>query len=153
MSAVFTPDSPPRTALSAPLVTAVPRTRTTPPNAPWGLCDVTLRADGRWDFVTVCARAVRILGAELSTLQTHPEHFWQRVDPGDLADVQRATTHAATTGELVKIEFRLVDGEQRRWVRWAALPERGADGRTVWVGCLVDVTAERPAGTSRGAAS
>jgi PAS domain-containing protein len=151
MSAVFTPDAS-RAPSVAPTPVGLPRTRTTPPNAPWGLCDVMLRADGRWDFVALCPRAAHIVDGELAVWQAEPERFWQRLHPDDHAEARRVATHAALSGDLVKLEFRLVDGGRTKWVRWAALPERDEQGRTVWVGCIIDVTAERPGGVPRGSA-
>ncbi|WP_374274966.1 PAS domain-containing protein [Brevundimonas sp.] len=73
------------------------------------------------------------------------EQFFAAMHAGDAERVQGEISHALSTGEPFRSEYRLVqaDGEVR-WVAALGRPERDADGRTIrFPGVTFDITERR----------
>jgi two-component system, NarL family, sensor histidine kinase EvgS len=88
--------------------------------------------------------AEAFLGVALNERRTVLQTLAPWLHPDDLRDAAQAQLRSLASGEPFKITARLrVAGSQERWLLCEALPQASRDGRTVWTGYLVDVTAEK----------
>lgn len=103
-------------------------------------------ADGTESFPYISRLAERAIGADVASIMRSPMLAWSRVHPDDLPGVLESTAHSQRDLTPWSFDFRVIDRQhegQWRWLSGQALPQRGADGSTVWNGVFIDVTDRR----------
>jgi two-component system sensor histidine kinase EvgS len=103
-----------------------------------------LNADGslRHNYFTPGAPA--FLGVPLDPQRTVLEALQPHFDPAEYEAALAQQARCMATGEPFKRVGRLiVPGRPERWILAEAIQGRSSNGRTVWTGYIVDVTAEQ----------
>lgn len=83
----------------------------------------------------------RLTGVPVSRVLADPQAGFSMVDPADLGQFTESVSLSATTLSPWRLQYRvhLPSGEMR-WQEGQSLPERLADGTTVWYGYIFDIT-------------
>ncbi len=103
-------------------------------------------SDGDESFPYLSRLAERVIGADVESIMQSPMIAWSRVHsedmPGMLASLTRSQRDLTPWTYDLRVIDRQKDGHWR-WLSGQALPQRMADGATIWNGVLVDVTDRR----------
>ncbi|PLK48601.1 response regulator [Uliginosibacterium sp. TH139] len=101
---------------------------------------------GGGQFAFVSAMACEIWGITLSQMLRDFEQRWGRVHPEDAAPARASFEAAIEAREGIESLFRLVDPEGAvRWIETRAQVAQTEDGRWIWNGYWLDVTAQQEA--------
>jgi PAS domain S-box-containing protein len=116
-------------------------------NLPDGMVyQVVREADGSMRFLYVSAGVERINGLTAADVLRDAALIYDQIVPGDRAKVAAAERDSLAMMTVFDVVVRLhrSDGEAR-WIRFSSAPRRLPDGRTVWDGIEIDITAQREA--------
>ncbi len=113
-------------------------------NAPSILFQFYLREDGIAQFVYVSEGARRMLGISPEEIIEKPGAIGQMLPSSGLMLFRERVRESARhmTPWTLDMEFTLPDG-RAVWMRGAAAPRVGIEGRIVWDGSLVDITEQK----------
>jgi two-component system, NarL family, sensor histidine kinase EvgS len=101
-------------------------------------------ADGSMRHHYFSPSAEAFLGVALNERRTVLATLAPWLHPDDLDQAARAQARSLASGEPFKVTARFKPaGCDERWLLCEALPQASRQGRTVWTGYLVDVTAEK----------
>jgi adenylate cyclase len=111
------------------------------PAVPW--TEVVDKGTGRSRITYIGPQAVQMFGYAPEDLVAEPDHFERLVHPDDRERMMARAAHCDETGEPWDEVFRVRarDGHAV-WVRSRAQLVSDSDGRRVWQGVTVDITAE-----------
>ncbi|MCW5731151.1 MAG: PAS-domain containing protein [Alphaproteobacteria bacterium] len=111
---------------------------------PGTVFSMTIDADGSLRFPYVSRGIETILGLSPAQVTGEAGRFLDALDPGDRARFLREIEMSRDSLEPWTMEFRVRarDGRQT-WVQGISHPARLADGRVVWNGFVLDITARR----------
>lgn len=100
-----------------------------------------LTPDGQAAFTYLSDSFERLTGVPVRRVLADPQAGFSMVDPADLSLFNAAVADSATHLTPWRLQYRvhLPSGEMR-WQEGQSLPERLADGTTVWYGYIYDIT-------------
>ena len=114
------------------------------PAMPW--TEVIDTEDGRSRITYVGPQSVPILGYTPQELASEADHFERMLHPDDRERVMAHSAHCDQTGERWDVVFRVIArGGRVVWIHSRADMVAESEGRRVWQGVSIDVTAEMPA--------
>ncbi len=114
--------------------------------APAVIFSFRLRPDGTTCFPFASSSIEGILGTSAVELAKDGSPAFSKIDPRDLAGVQASIDESARKLSVWQCEFRVATragGET--WLEGRSVPEREADGSTLWYGFVSDITARKQA--------
>ena len=98
--------------------------------------------DGRIEFPYFSPSFARIIGLSEGSIATAAD-LWKHMHADDIGRVLRGIGRSATDLSPLVLEYRLMSGDDERWIRTNSCPQRQAHGDVVWDGVGIDVTAEK----------
>ncbi len=115
-------------------------------NTPGMVYQFVLSPDGTSHFPFVSEGCRDFYGVEPRGLYDRPELAFEMLEPSDRESCRAEIRRSAATLEPLRWEGRLhrADGTMC-WVESQSRPERLPDGKTVWSGVLIDITARKRA--------
>ncbi|MBX9736106.1 MAG: PAS domain-containing protein [Phycisphaerales bacterium] len=103
-----------------------------------------LNAAGDMSFPYVSAGIQSAYGCTPAQATADASILFDAVHPDDLAGVRSSILQSSLTLEPWRHEYRVKRGDgQYRWLLGSSVPEREADGGTLWHGFITDVTESR----------
>ena len=100
--------------------------------------------DGSGRYLFYSNRARDVLGVDRTEIMANPDNVWRHILPEDLERTRTAAS-AADGADVHQKEFRVVIGDQVRWIQNASQPKPQPDGAIVWNGYCLDVTERKSA--------
>ena len=103
-------------------------------------------ADGEESFPYISEVAEESVGADLSSIMRSPAVALSRVHPDDILGMFASIDRSQRDLTKWAHDFRFSDRKKEghwRWLNGQALPQRMADGATIWNGVFVDVSDRR----------
>ncbi len=103
-------------------------------------------ADGDESFPYLSRLAERAVGVDVESIMRSPSLAWRRVHPDDIPGLLVSLARSQRELTQWSCDIRVIDRQKDgmwRWLSGQALPQRLADGTTIWNGVLVDVTERR----------
>jgi PAS domain S-box-containing protein len=111
------------------------------PAIPW---TEVVDPDGRARLTFVGPQSESILGYRPDELTEEPDHFQRMVHPDDLDRVMATNDHCNETGEPWDIVYRVLVRDGRIvWLHSVGVVASRENGRVVWQGVTIDVTAQQ----------
>lgn len=121
-------------------------------HVPGVVYEFRLRPDGRMQFPFASSGVRQIYRVDPADIVEDASPVLAVIHPDDLASVQQSIEQSAKTLRPWRLEYRVRDENgQIRWLYGYSLPEREADGSTLWTGLITDIT-ERKQNEERFAA-
>jgi PAS domain S-box-containing protein len=112
-------------------------------SAPGVLCAIRMSTDGTVSVTSASPGADRLIGLSAEAL-VQDGGFFSLVEPDDAESVRRSLARSAESLTRWSCEFGIASARTgTRWVQGSAMPEREADGSTLWYGFLSDTTERR----------
>ncbi len=103
-------------------------------------------SDGDESFPYLSRLAERTVGADVESIMQSPMLAWRRVHPDDMPGMLASLARSQRDLTSWSYDLRVIDRQKEghwRWLSGQAIPQRAADGTTIWNGVLVDVTDRR----------
>jgi signal transduction histidine kinase len=118
--------------------------------APGVICQFRLDADGRTALPFATRPLQPWFGVAASDRPGSADALFAHVDAGHVEAVRQAVLASARTLEPLRCEFPIrVPGGPARWLEVHGLPQRLADGGTLWTGIAIEATAQHEAREAR----
>ena len=100
-----------------------------------------LSPDGHGCFPFVSSRIEEIYGLRPEDVKDDMAPLHNLAHSEDRPRIEAAVDESARTMAPLRIEFRVCrPGQPERWIEVRAVPERYADGATLWYGLMLDIT-------------
>jgi len=99
--------------------------------------------DGRMCFPYASAGIKAIYGVDADVVSTDGSAVFDAIHPADRERVRSSIQQSAESLQPWFCEYRIVRGEQTRWVAGNAMPELDAEGVYHWFGQIVDTTLDK----------
>ena len=113
-------------------------------NVPGMILQYVLYPDGDEAFTYVSSGCRDIFGQEPEDLLRNIKLAWEVTHPEDVGWVRQTIIQSAQQLERFDVEFRVSQpGGTLKWIRAISSPHRQADGRVVWDGLMLDITARK----------
>jgi len=111
-------------------------------NAPGAMFELLREQDGRISLPYFSAKLPELVGVSRAAIEADALAVFGHVPPDALAEMLRLGAAARVRGEAIELRVPVRHPERGlRWLSLAALPQRRADGATLWFGKALDVTA------------
>ncbi|EMP54565.1 sensory box/GGDEF/GAF/EAL domain protein [Marinobacter santoriniensis NKSG1] len=99
--------------------------------------------DGTIRFPYASAGIERIYNVTPDQVREDATRIFDAIHPDDHAPVREAVEASRVSGEDWICEYRVIVDGEIRWVFGRARPDYRKDGRTVWYGSILDITAQK----------
>ena len=109
-------------------------------SVPVGLYALRITQQGAIQFLFVSRRWLEMLQLSREAVLADSASVFDRIHPEDAEDFERRWQSAATTSERLLWEGRLLVEGTPSWVRIEGIPQRQADGSSIWQGVMSDIT-------------
>lgn len=114
--------------------------------APGAVFAFRVRPDGAASFPYVSAPIQDINGLRPDEIRTDASLAMERIHPDDQPRFAAAMEESARNLSLFHIDMRVRHPERGEvWIEVRSMPEREADGSTIWHGIMLDITARKRA--------
>lgn len=112
--------------------------------APGAFHQIIRTTDGRSRLTFAGGHFAAVFGVDAQAAIADDRTIRTRVDPTDLAALERAIDDAGRHEAVVRMEFRITDADgTQRWLETESSPEPLPDGSVLWHGFTRDVTQRR----------
>lgn len=102
-----------------------------------------MRPDGSIRFPYASAGIARIYNVTPDQVREDATRIFDAIHPDDHAHVREAAEASRLSGEDWICEYRVIVDDEIRWVFGRARPDFRDDGRIVWYGSILDITAQK----------
>ncbi|MBC8167829.1 MAG: response regulator [Bryobacteraceae bacterium] len=114
-------------------------------NIPGAVFQFALARDRSRSFPFMSAGVKNLYGVSAEDAMRDADMLFALVDPEDVPRVEKSIEHSVLSGSPWQCDYRVRTERGVRWLSGNAIPEQQPEGKILWNGVLMDVTAQKDA--------